>query len=214
MQKPVLIVMAKWPAAGRCKTRLSKTIGKAKASEIQERLINHTITVAKALEQKGLIEIQFAISGLAFKGSKRWAKEKGISNFQCQGEGSLGLRMRKQILLANKTFNKKSIVSRNSILIGTDLPSLCQLDVLQAIEELEKNQVVIGPSQDGGYWLIGFSPSKFTEDLKWPFSGIPWGTDKVLDKTIQKAESSGAKISLLHSLNDLDIFNDLSPWHY
>ena len=53
-------------------------------------MTGHTISVAKSLEKKGLIEISLAISGLGFKKSKRWSNELGIKNFNLQGRGCLG----------------------------------------------------------------------------------------------------------------------------
>ena len=72
LDKALLIVMAKWHAYGRCKNRLSKDIGKICSANVQRKMTGHTISVAKSLEKKGLIEISLAISGLGFKKSKRW----------------------------------------------------------------------------------------------------------------------------------------------
>ena len=61
LERPLLILMTRWPAANRCKTRLAKDIGWFRAAEIQKRLTNHTIEVAKAIKETGLIEIKLAI---------------------------------------------------------------------------------------------------------------------------------------------------------
>ena len=91
--------MTKWHAYGRCKTRLSKDIGKFSSANVQRKMTEHTISVARYLEKKGLIDISLAISGLGFKKSKRWSNELGIKNFNLQGRGCLGERMRRQILI-------------------------------------------------------------------------------------------------------------------
>ena len=70
MEKALLIIMAKWHAFGRCKTRLSKDIGKINSAKVQNIMTEHTITVAKSLEKKGLIDICLAISGLGLKNEK------------------------------------------------------------------------------------------------------------------------------------------------
>ena len=113
--------MAKWHAYGRCKTRLSKDIGKIRSANVQRKMTQHTISVAKSLEKKGLIDISLAISGLGFKKSRRWSSELGIKNFNLQGKGCLGEKMRRQILLSKKFGLTKK---RNIIFIGTDLPDL------------------------------------------------------------------------------------------
>ena len=96
--------MAKWHAFGRCKTRLSKDIGKVSSANLQKKMTEHTISVAKYLEKKGLIDISLAISGLGLKKSKRWCNELGVKNFNLQGRGCLGEKMKRQILI-NKNFN-------------------------------------------------------------------------------------------------------------
>ena len=73
--------MAKWHAYGRCKNRLSKDIGKINSAKVQRKMTEHTVSVAKFLEKKGLIDICLAISGLGYKNSKRWSNELGIKNF-------------------------------------------------------------------------------------------------------------------------------------
>ena len=93
--RPTLVLMTRWPAACRCKNRLAFEIGSvAAAASIQKRLTTHTLTVAQDLENKGLVELQLAVTGLASKVAKRWGKQHGIQKIRTQGEGSLGLRMR------------------------------------------------------------------------------------------------------------------------
>ena len=93
--------MLKWHGYGRCKTRLSKDIGKLNSANIQKKMTEHTISVAKFLEEKGLINISLAISGLGFKKSRRWSRELGIKNFNLQGKGCLGEKMMIQNLKQN-----------------------------------------------------------------------------------------------------------------
>ncbi len=207
MNKPALIVMSRWHARKRCKSRLAKDIGFDRAAAIQERLTNHTIKVAQSLEKKGLVEIQLAISGIGNNAANRFGDIKGIQNVINQKEGTLGLRMKHQILQAQKKNFK-----RESIVIGTDLPSLSKLDLLEALAALEENEMVLGPASDGGYWLIGFSKKIVAPLVTWPFSGIPWGTKEVLSTTIKRGLSQGIQIKLLRELNDLDNIEDLSPW--
>ena len=72
--------------------------------------------------------------------------------------------------------------------------------------------MVLGPSNDGGYWLIGLSNKLLNPLCSWPFSGISWGTDKVLQETIRLASSNQINYQLLQTKNDLDNIMDLSPW--
>ncbi len=205
---PLIILMTKWPAAGRCKSRLAKKIGSKNAAAIQTQLTKHTIAVAKNLEREGLVEIKLAIGGLSSKAEKRWAIREGVKQIGHQGDGSLGLRMRKQILKAQKV----NIV-RTTILVGSDLPSLGRVDLIKAIEALKEHEIVLGPSRDGGYWLIGLSKKLVKPVPIWPFSGISWGTNKVLKQTIQRAEKERVSYVLLREQNDIDQIEDLAPWN-
>ena len=174
--------MAKWHAYGRCKTRLSRDIGKICSAKVQRKMTEHTVSVAKYIEKKGLIDISLAISGLGSKKSKRWSNELGIRNFNLQGKGCLGEKMRRQILINKKVSLKKT---KNIIFIGTDLPDFCHLDLLNTLSKLKKNDLILGPSNDGGYWLIAFSERLLTANLYLPFIKIKWGREEVLEQTIK-----------------------------
>ena len=198
--------MAKWHAYGRCKNRLSKDIGKICSANIQRKMTEHTVSVAKSLEKKGLIEISLAISGLGFKKSKRWSNELGIKNFNLQGRGCLGERMRRQILI-----NKKSSFKKTStfIFIGTDLPDFCHMDLLNTLKKLKKNDLILGPSNDGGYWLIAFSERLLATDIYLPFINIKWGREEVLEQTIKNISSMDLKHDFLHRKIDIDTIIDI-----
>ena len=198
--------MAKWHAYGRCKNRLSKDIGKICSANVQRKMTGHTISVAKSLEKKGLIEISLAISGLGFKKSKRWSNELGIKNFNLQGRGCLGERMRRQILI-NKKFSFTK--TRSFIFIGTDLPDFCHMDLLNTLKKLKKNDLILGPSNDGGYWLIAFSERLLSSDLYLPFINIKWGKEDVLKQTINNFYSINLKHDFLHRKIDIDTINDI-----
>ena len=72
--------------------------------------------------------------------------------------------------------------------------------------------MVLGPSTDGGYWLIGLSNKLLNPQCTWPFSGISWGTNKVLQETIRSAALNQIDYQLLQTKNDIDNVSDLSPW--
>ncbi|MDC3029104.1 DUF2064 domain-containing protein [Prochlorococcus sp. AH-716-P20] len=198
--------MAKWHAYGRCKNRLSKDIGKINSAKVQKKMTGHTVSVAKFLENKGLIDISLAISGLGLKNSKRWSNELGIKNFKLQGRGCLGEKMRRQILIWKKNSFKKT---RNIIFIGTDLPDFCHMDLLNTLSKLKKNDLILGPSNDGGYWLIAFSERLLSTDLYLPFINIKWGREDVLEQTIKNLSSIDLKYDFLHRKIDIDTIIDI-----
>ena len=155
--------MAKWHGFGRCKTRLSRDIGKSNSAKVQSVMTKHTISVAKSLQKIKLIDISIAISGLGKKSCRRFSKELGVKMFNLQGKGCLGEKMKRQIIINKKFCTQNKI--KNIIFIGTDLPDLCHLDLLNTIRELKQNDLILGPSNDGGYWLIGLSEKIISKNL-------------------------------------------------
>jgi hypothetical protein len=93
------------------------------------------------------------------------------------------------------------------IIIGTDAPDVSMKIVRSAISVLDNYSVVIGPANDGGYYLLGFK-SKLI-DL---FSGIEWSTNSVFDNTIKKLNNSKIKYFVLDELTDIDTLEDLQNW--
>ena len=199
--------MTKWPRYGHCKTRLSKDVGKKNALLIQIMMLQHTISVAKSLFEKNILDISLAISGIGSNSSKRWCQQLGIRDFYLQGNGSLGERIRRQILRHQKySFFKKD---RPLIFIGTDLPNLCHTELLETISKLKSSDVVIGPSNDGGYWLIAFSATILSNNLFHPFIDIEWSTSNVLQKTIDNLNKINLKVDYLNNKIDVDNIHDL-----
>jgi hypothetical protein len=199
--------MAKWHGFGRCKTRLAKDIGKINSAKVQSVMTNHTISVAKSLQKIKLIDISIAISGLGKKNCRRWSKELGIRKFNLQGKGCLGEKMKRQIII-NKRFCTQNKI-KNIIFIGTDLPDLCHLDLLNTINELKQNDLILGPSNDGGYWLIGLSEKIISKHLNLPFINIKWGEKDVLQNTLDNFVSTKLKYKFLDKKIDIDTIFDI-----
>jgi glycosyltransferase A (GT-A) superfamily protein (DUF2064 family) len=92
-----------------------------------------------------------------------------------------------------------------AILVGSDVPLLSAVHVLEAAEILQAHGgIVLGPADDGGYYLIGM-----TEARAELFDAIPWGTDSVLADTLRAAERIGVAARLLHGGYDVDTIEDL-----
>ena len=199
--------MAKWHGFGRCKTRLSKDIGKSNSAKIQSVITKHTISVAKSLQKTKLIDISIAISGLGKKNCRRWSKQLGIKRFNLQGKGCLGEKMKRQIIINKKFCTQNKI--KNIIFIGTDLPDLCHQDLLNTQRKLQDNDLILGPSNDGGYWLIGLSEKIMSSHLYLPFINIKWGTQNVLQKTIDNFDSIKLKYEFLDKKIDIDTIFDI-----
>ena len=208
--RPQLVMMARWPAPGRCKSRLVPGVGRARAAAIQARLTRHGLAAAaearRAMGQHpegpadGLCVV-LAASGLGSRAASRWGRCLGVDRVVTQGPGSLGLRMQRQMLRGCREGAAAVVV------IGSDLPELAAEDVLAAFRALERASLVLGPAGDGGYWLIG--RRRPTPQI---FSGIDWGSDQVLEQTLGLARRAGLSTALLAERNDLDRPVDLGRW--
>ena len=199
--------MAKWHGFGRCKTRLSKNIGKSNSAKVQNMMTKHTISVAKSLQKTNLIDISIAISGLGKKNCIRWSKELGIKTFNLQGKGCLGEKMKRQIIINKKFCTQHKI--KNIIFIGTDLPDLCHQDLLNTLRNLQQNDLILGPSNDGGYWIIGLSEKIISNHLNLLFTNIKWGTKDVLQNSIDNFASTKLKYKFLDKKIDIDTIFDI-----
>ncbi|KGG03589.1 Glycosyltransferase [Prochlorococcus marinus str. MIT 9321] len=199
--------MAKWHGFGRCKTRLSKDIGKSNSAKIQSVMTKHTISVAKFLQETKPIDISIAIAGLGTSNCRRWSRELGIKKFNLQGKGCLGEKMKRQIII-NKKFCARNKI-KNIIFIGTDLPDLCHQDLLNTLKELQENDLILGPSNDGGYWLIGLSEKILSSHIYLPFINIKWGRENVLQNTIDNFSSAKLKCKFLDKKIDIDTIVDI-----
>ena len=94
-----------------------------------------------------------------------------------------------------------------AIFFGADTPDLSPGIVRDAVAALEESEVVIGPAEDGGYYLIGFSRA-----LPELFTDMPWSTDQVLPETVRRLEAMGIEPHILPTLADCDRPEDLARW--
>lgn len=193
--------MARWPAPGRCKSRLAAGIGRARAAAVQRRLCLHTCAVAQQARRRLPFDLVLAVQGLGPRALLRWGAQLGCDQAVPQGSGSLGVRLQRQVRRARQGG------SRQVVLVGSDLPLLEARELERAFQALAAAPLVLGPAGDGGYWLIGLNGS-------WPalFSGIPWGSAAVLEHTRQAAARLGLEPQWLSCRDDLDRPADLAPW--
>jgi rSAM/selenodomain-associated transferase 1 len=208
------VVLSRWPAPGRCKRRLAATLGDGRAAAIQGRLTHHSLAAARQAcraaardgdSGRGRPELVLAVSGLAPRAAQRWGARLGADRVLPQGEGSLGVRMQRQMEWG---------LRRGApwvVLIGSDLPLLSAADLLDAFAALERAPLVLGPAEDGGYWLVGLRRrcgGLFAGDAE----PIRWGGATVLAQTLATARRAGLAPALLPRRADLDRPADLGRW--
>ena len=204
----LVVVLSRWPAPGRCKRRLAHSIHPVAAATIQSRLLVHVLSLAQPLVREGLAHLRLAVTGAGLKAWRRWLAPLGYlsrgTSLHQQGGGNLGCRMARQVRwgLTRERY-------RGVVLLGSDCLGLETGDLRQALQllSLGEKPLVLGPAQDGGYWLMG--QRCFDAHL---FSGVPWGSSRVEALTKNRAGASGFQVHTLCSRSDVDRLGDLQPW--
>ena len=197
--KNQLIVFGRYPTVGRVKTRLIPALGPAGAAALQKRFTEQTLVETRRSAARTGARVIFCHDGGTRQQIDRWLNLDGGSA-RPQATGDLGRRMFVAISEAFRCGAKRVV------LMGTDIPGLCADILNQALARLERHDLVLGPSTDGGYWLIGMSRP---ENL---FDGIAWSLPTVLEKTVALAKQKAMRVSLLAPLNDVDTPEDLARW--
>ncbi len=187
-----LILFGRYPRPGRCKTRLAGAIGALPAARMQQLMTEKVFAAAASIRDA---DLQVRYTGYGERDMRRWL---GPAQYVRQGPGDLGAKMKNAF---DETFAQGC---RRAVIVGSDCPSITSQDIQRAFELLYDNDLVLGPSSDGGYYLIGQSRPADT------FTGIPWSTPRVLDRTLELAREHGLKVALLPQRTDIDTPKDLS----
>ncbi len=194
-----LIVFTRYPEPGKSKTRLIPALGPEGAADLHRQMCEHTLSWARRMQSGSAVSVEFYIDGEGQDRFRKWLGDDVL--YRPQGKGTLGARM-------NRAFQDSFRAGMAKVIIvGTDCPGISEGLVHGAFGALEKNDLVLGPANDGGYYLIGLR--RAAEEL---FKGIPWGTEEVLTHTRRVAQSLGLRTFLLDPLGDVDRPEDLWLW--
>lgn len=185
-------VFAKYPEPGKVKTRLAKTVGADVAAAIYEQLLGHFIehTLTK------LSVTDFAVTWFCEPAVplEKYAELFAFTGFpvDLQVGSDLGARLSQALAHLLKTHERAFVV-------GTDCIDLSPEIFQKGALALETSDLAVGPTGDGGYYLLGL---KQTADAL--FDGIPWSTSQVLPLTLASADALHWKTQLLTPLRDVD----------
>lgn len=195
--KPIVLLFIKAPFKGQVKSRLSEAVGEEAALELYK---NFTLDIIDTLIASGYpFRICFYPPD-AKEAIMTWLIGRPIAP---QDGNDLGERMEH----AFKKIFSEGFTS--AILIGSDIPDLTPAVFHEALESLKKNDAVIGPAADGGYYLIGFNQKSFLPRI---FRGIPWSTDMVFWETMDILKESSLRVYLLPQWKDVDTLEDLKAF--
>lgn len=199
--KRCVLQFAKWPIPGHVKTRLAKEIGDDKALQAHIELMSY---VAKALS--GVEGVRHTVYFDRELGSPPPGWLLALNDcapdigFARQSGDDLGARML-------NAAHENLAVFDSVVIVGSDCPSVDRHYVEAAFEKLRDHDLVLGPAEDGGYVLIGFS--RIEAGL---FNGLIWGSDQVLKQTSANASRLGMTLALLDVRWDVDEYEDFIRW--
>jgi rSAM/selenodomain-associated transferase 1 len=193
--KDKLLVFARYPELGKVKTRLAADIGAAEALRVYEQLLAHTHSVVQQISASRTL---WLAAEPPTGSTPLWPDAEQLVQ---PTHNDLGARMQHAFEEAFTQGAKRAVV------IGTDCPGLQPEHLQQAFAQLESHDVVLGPAEDGGYYLLGM------RTLQQPlFTGITWSTNTVLTDTLAIAQRQGLSVALLPTLHDIDNGADLATW--
>jgi len=192
-----ILVFARTPIPGECKTRLIPVLGKDGATKLHTAMIQHTLVMTS---RSGLGQVQlWCTPSPQHPFFIACANQHSLSLHQQTGH-DLGARMAHAVEHALQQYQWV-------ILIGTDCPSLDENYLRRARDQLSSGcDAVIGPAHDGGYTLIALRQS-----VPAIFQDIEWGTESVLQQTRQRLSKFNFHWVELDKRHDIDTPDDLAP---
>ena len=181
----IIVILSKEDSPGLVKTRLGATIGLDRAAKVHRILCFHTLSVALSSDLPVYVSLAGNTSG-------HFANEITATGAKVieQPNGDLGHKIYSAMQLGERV-----------IVLGTDTPNIQTASLLEAAAATE---IILGPTSDGGYWLIaGNKPPASI------FKNIPWSTSSVLQKSIEEIKRHDLQYRLISTLNDVDHYEDL-----
>lgn len=189
MAKNLLMVMIRNPKLGQVKTRLAKDIGDQQALKAYDIMTRHTADVVKKVKVDKMVFYSESVVK-----EDVWSDQNILKAKQCTGD--LGKRM-------NGAFEQAFTLGyQHVIIIGSDVYSLKTKHLNLAFKSLISHDAVIGPAQDGGYYLLGLKTK-----MPYLFSNKTWGESTVLKETLHDLKNRS--VVQLEVLNDIDTLDDL-----
>ncbi|MCW2746962.1 MAG: glycosyltransferase [Nocardioidaceae bacterium] len=192
--RPTILVVAKAPVPGFAKTRVARTVGDAAAADLAAASLLDTLHAVATLGWPSVV----AMTGDLDRAAQSAALADALSAFDVieQRGDTLGERLAAAHIDADR--------GHGVIQIGMDTPQVTRADLVVAAERLMRSRGVIGPADDGGWWLLGLrngTDAKVLDD-------VAMSQDDTCDQTIAALRSVGVDLSRIRELNDVDTWAD------
>jgi rSAM/selenodomain-associated transferase 1 len=189
-----IIIMAKAPVSNKVKTRLTPSLAPSDASRLYHGFLLDKIEQVKSISE--------ALPFVAYTPRSSESFFRGIIPDDFSLIFQVGKDLGERLTGVSQEFFAKGV--NKVIILDSDTPNLPIDYIREGISRLDEVDVVLGPCEDGGYYLIGMR--SFIPEI---FSGIPWSTALVTELTIKKAQTLGLTVSMLPLWYDVDTVKDL-----
>lgn len=191
-----VIVFVKNPELGKVKTRLASTLGDEQALAIYNKLLRYTRDVLIKVKDSR----KYVFYSSFIDENDDWSHD--VFEKRLQATGGLGEKITAALQNIFETCDQV-------VIIGSDCPQLTSDHIEIAFDKLQNHNIAIGPSHDGGYYLLGM-------DQYYPqlFQKITWSTDTVFQETMQSAKASDLSSFILETLSDVDYEEDWEKYGF
>ncbi len=191
MSKDLLVVFVKNLIPGNVKTRLAEGIGMDLAMEVYKELVSYTAEVSDKVKTEKAIYYSEYVERWDFFNDEKYQKHLQQGN-------DLGQKM------LNAFYDAFENDYDKMVLVGSDIPDISKKIIEEAFKKLDDHDVVVGPAEDGGYYLIGMKNAyaRLFEDKT-------YGHDQVCSELLESIEESGLKYGTVATLLDVDTEEDM-----
>lgn len=191
------IIFGKLPAAGRVKTRLTPPLPPDEAAALYEASLRDVVVLCA--HERARVELWYHAEPRA---ADYFAREFPHLRSAEQIEGDLGRKM-------HDAFTRSFADGAERVfIIGSDVPTLPESHLNAALQSLREAEMVIGPTMDGGYYLVGFERSGWPKAASM-FDDMAWSTNLVFRTTIERASVAGIDMRVLPAWYDMDTIEDV-----
>lgn len=201
MSEGGIIVFVRYPEPGKVKTRLARDLGDEAAAELYSAFVKDTLEGLRQAEARRMVfyDPDLPSPEGAEEAVREWlGPDEEL--FPQRGH-DLGQRM-------EAAFRRAFALGLERVVImGSDVPDFPGPLVGMAVDVLHRRDAVVGPAQDGGYYLIGFNRKAYMPEI---FENMPWGTDQVYARTVKLLLHAGLEMTRLPEWNDVDTVRDLN----
>jgi len=203
-----IVIMSKIPLPGHTKTRLMPELTSQECVEFHRACLNDIVHTVSDLDLP--LFLYYAPipneyeNGFDFRDNNWWGLDNNL--YAC-------IEMYPQIGkdLGERMYNAAQEITaeqRSVLFLGSDLPDLPGCILEEAAELLVSNDVVLGPAEDGGYYLLGIKKAH-----SFLFDNISWGSSEVLAETLNRIQKNGLSTSLLARKRDIDTWKDIKEYY-